>query len=133
MVASTVTVLFLSAFAGFEYNPPFGYIYTLSSEQEAIEFNISERQEIGILIFIPTVLIGLACGLLGALFTFLNLKVLRFRRKHIAPHKWRRIVEPLLIMLLVAIATVFIATGFGCTPASSSRAGACSPAPDAFT
>ena len=43
MVSSTVTAIFLSSFAGFTFTPPFGYLYTLSAGQEAIEFDVSEQ------------------------------------------------------------------------------------------
>ena len=42
------------------------------------------------MIFIPTVVIGLLGGALGAGFTFLNLKVSRFRKRVIEPKKYFR-------------------------------------------
>ena len=60
------------------------------------------------LMFIPTVVIGLGGGLLGAIFTFFNLKWARCRKKHIAGRRALRILEPCLIMLLWAILTLAI-------------------------
>ena len=68
------------------------------------------------MIFIPTVVIGLLGGALGAGFTFLNLKVSRFRKRVIEPKKYFRILEPIIICLIMAMIAVYLPAHFKCKP-----------------
>ena len=60
---------------------------------------------INILAFIPAVILGIIGGFLGALYTFVNLKIVKARRRILASlhHKWKRYVvklgEPILLMV----------------------------------
>lgn len=55
--------------------------------------------------FLPTVVIGIVGGILGALFTFLNLKFARMRKRLLATvqrlwvQKVARMVEPVIVMV----------------------------------
>lgn len=58
-----------------------------------------------ILAFLPAAILGVVGGLLGALFTFLNLKICRLRRyilgliKNVWKQNALKILEPVLIMV----------------------------------
>ena len=100
MAATTTTTIIYSTFGSLTYSPPFGELHA-GGERSSIEFYVAEGINMNILLFIPTILIGVTCGLLGSIFTFINLKMAKFRRKHIAPRKWLRILEPMWLMLIL--------------------------------
>ncbi|XP_073241792.1 chloride channel protein C-like [Porites lutea] len=117
MVSTFTTDLFNSAFDGFKYQGDFG----LFKAEKNILFQISHGIGLNILAFIPTVIIGIIGGLLGAVFTFINLKIARFRRSQISKIKskqWKNIAkisEPVLIMVITGTASVFLPAAFPCT------------------
>jgi chloride channel 7 len=84
---------------------------------------VADSINMNILLFFPTILIGATCGVLGALFTFINLKWAKFRRRAIAPVKALRVLEPMVIMLLFASLSVLLPLAFGCTSASKAHPG----------
>ncbi|XP_031558101.1 chloride channel protein D-like isoform X2 [Actinia tenebrosa] len=118
MVSTFTTDIFNSAFEGFRYQGDFGLFKT----NKYILFQVSRGLALNILAFIPTVILGVFGGLLGALFTFINLKIARFRRYHIGTIKskgWKnlaRLMEPVIIMIVTATASVFLPAAFSCTP-----------------
>ena len=63
--------LFNSAFDKFEYTGNFG----LFQKDNYIIFHVENYIPLNLLVFIPAILLGGIGGVLGALFTFLNLKV----------------------------------------------------------
>ena len=79
-------------------------------------FQVEKGIDVNILMFIPTVVIGVIGGLLGAAFTILNLKITRGRRKllasfheHVIMQKLFRVFEPALIMVrCVFVQVIFI-------------------------
>ena len=116
MVATTTTVMLFAGFAGFKPHPPFGQLHA-NGDRASIEFFIEDGINVNILLFIPTVIIGAICGVLGSAFTFINLKIAKFRRKRVAPHKALRILEPMLIMLILALFTTILTLAWPCTDA----------------
>ena len=68
-------------------------------------FQIDEGVDVNILMFIPTMLIGVIGGLLGAAFTILNLKITRYRKSilHKVGKDWAqkliKLFEPCIIMV----------------------------------
>ena len=106
MSATTVTVVLLGAFSGFEYHGPFGELHA-TGPRRAIEFVVTEPINVHLLIFFPTLIIGFCCGVLGALFTFVNIKILRWRRRVVNKSRALRIGEPMFIALLLAKPTSF--------------------------
>ena len=68
-------------------------------------FQIDSGVDVNLLMFIPTAVIGIIGGLLGALFTILNLKMTRLRKKLLSSierewiQKLIRLFEPALIMV----------------------------------
>ncbi|XP_020629537.1 chloride channel protein C-like [Orbicella faveolata] len=117
MVSTFTTDLFNSAFEGFKYQGDFG----MFKAEKNILFQISHGIGLNLLAFIPTVILGVIGGLLGAMFTFLNLKIARFRRSQVAKIKskqWKNIAklsEPILIMIITGTASVFLPAAFPCT------------------
>ncbi|XP_063710282.1 chloride channel protein C-like isoform X2 [Symsagittifera roscoffensis] len=117
-MVSTFTVdLFNSAFDGFSYRGDFG----LFKPEKYILFQINKAIAVNILLFIPTVLLGLIGGLLGAGFNLLHLKIIRLRRKFIFRQqsewakKFLRMVEPCIILIITCTVAVFLPLFFSCT------------------
>jgi hypothetical protein len=67
----TLQDLFNSAFDKFEYTGNFG----LFQKDNYIIFHVENFIPLNLLVFLPAILLGGIGGVLGALFTFLNLKV----------------------------------------------------------
>ncbi|XP_022340708.1 chloride channel protein C-like isoform X1 [Crassostrea virginica] len=117
MISTFTTDLFNSAFAGFQYTGGFGQFKTT----RYILFNIERGIDVNILMFIPTIIIGLIGGLLGAVFTILHLKMTRGRKRLLANiqsewlQKILRIFEPAVIIIIVSILSVYLPQAFGCT------------------
>ncbi|XP_022108381.1 chloride channel protein C-like isoform X2 [Acanthaster planci] len=120
MVSTFTTDLFNSAFHNFKYQGQFGLFKTKSY----IIFKVMESLDVNILMFIPTVALGVVGGLLGGLFVFMNLKLARLRRAIIAKAKqqWKKkalkILEPCFIIILFATASVLLPAAFNCSPYS---------------
>jgi hypothetical protein len=76
-----------------------------------VHVQIDKGVDVNILMFIPTVIIGMLGGGLGALFTIINLKVARLRRRFLArmEAKWKqnifRMSEPAVIMVRITVKT----------------------------
>merc|ERR1719309_1143501 len=74
-----------------------------------------------VLAIIPCVILGCLGGLLGSLFIFLNLKLLKLRRRiesRISDTrllKLGRVMEPMCILLITCILSVFVPAAFSCT------------------
>lgn len=106
-----------SAFEGFQYTGTFGQFKL----HRYILFNINEGVDVNILMFIPTIILGVVGGLLGALFTILNLKIARLRRRILAriKGKWKqngfRLLEPAVLMVIVTAFSVYVPAAFPCT------------------
>ncbi|XP_064610554.1 chloride channel protein C-like [Liolophura sinensis] len=117
MVSTFTTDLFNSAFSGFRYTGNFGQF----KKERYILFSISEGIDVNILMFLPTFVIGIVGGILGALFTFLNLKFARVRKRLLATvqrvwvQKLARMVEPVIVMVLVTTVSVFLPAAFSCS------------------
>ncbi|XP_002739329.1 chloride channel protein C-like [Saccoglossus kowalevskii] len=118
IISTFTTDLFDSAFSGFQYTGYFG----MFSAEKNIMFQVRKGLDVNLWLFIPTVILGIIGGLLGALFVFINLKLARLRRlvmrklakiwkQNIA--KW---IEPCIIMIIFATLTVFLPALFSCSP-----------------
>ncbi|XP_076448834.1 chloride channel protein C-like [Babylonia areolata] len=128
MVSTFTTDLFNSAFEGFTYTGNFGQFKT----ERYILFNIDQGVDVNILMFIPTVIIGVLGGGLGALFTIINLKVARVRRRCLArmEAKWKqnvfRMAEPAVLMVIVSTLSLFLPAAFSCSEYTCLESGATS-------
>ncbi|KAL3858585.1 hypothetical protein ACJMK2_008857 [Sinanodonta woodiana] len=117
MVSTFTTDLFNSAFQSFSYTGSFGQFKT----NRYILFQIDKGIDVNILMFIPTAVIGLVGGVLGALFTILCLKMTRIRLRMFSKIErvWvRKIVklfEPAFILIIVTAFSLYIPSVFTCT------------------
>ncbi|KAK7115171.1 chloride channel protein C-like isoform X2 [Littorina saxatilis] len=117
MVSTFTTDLFNSAFKGFKYTGNFGQFKT----ERYILFDIERGVDVNILMFIPTVVIGVIGGGLASLFTITNLKIARVRRRFLAriEAKWKqnvfRMFEPAFLMVIVSTLSIFLPAAFPCT------------------
>ena len=103
-MVSTFTVnFFLSGMNG-DFDKRSTIVFQLGSTGGG--YNIGE--------LIPFALIGLCGGLMGALFVFLNSKLLAFRLKYVTPWKSVKVLEVLTLVLLSTIAFGLMPTGFSC-------------------
>ncbi|CAL1544815.1 unnamed protein product [Lymnaea stagnalis] len=118
IIATSTSDIFNSAFERFQIIGMFGEFRT----SRYILFNVDEAVDINILMFIPSVIIGVIGGLLGSLFTILNLKIHRYRKRILASisRQWVvrlvRLLEPALIMLIMSSFSVFLPMAFSCIP-----------------
>lgn len=125
MVSAFTTDLFNSAFKAFEYQGDFGLFKT----SQYIIFRVDKGIDVNIIAFIPTVLLGILGGSLGALFTFINLKITRARKRILASIQvsWKqkviRLFEPIIIMILFSTVSVFLPKAFDCSPVTCVPAG----------
>jgi H+/Cl- antiporter ClcA len=69
-----------------------------------------------ILAIVPAAVVGLLCGVLGIGFTLLNLKIARFRDATLARYKWRRCIEPCVLVVVYVTGTMLLPRMFPCTP-----------------
>ena len=112
MVATFTTNTFSTAFQGFTLGSlPFG-VYT---KTETILFEVEQQLPVNLFMLIPVVVVGVLCGFLACIFTFINLRVTRWRTKHIFPHKILRIFEVCAIAIVASILALYIPTLFECT------------------
>ncbi|KAF8790282.1 Chloride channel protein A like protein [Argiope bruennichi] len=117
MISTFTSDLLNSAFTGFHYEGNFGLFKT----EKYILFQVVRRIDLNIIALVPTIIVGVLGGLLGTLFTFLNLKVARVRRKLLSSVKSKgvkqtlQITEPLIIMIIMGTLSVFLPTLLPCT------------------
>lgn len=69
-----------------------------------------------ILAVVPAAVVGLLCGLVGIAFTLLNLKITRLRDATLGRGRWRRCVEPCLLVVAYVTGTMLLPRLFPCTP-----------------
>ena len=87
-----------------------------------ILFNVSSGIDLNLVAILPCIALGLFGGCLGAAFTFLNLKITRFRRRvHAAMTSdlkvsLVKVTEPTLILLISVTFAVLLPMAFPCTP-----------------
>ncbi|XP_059502345.1 chloride channel protein C-like [Stegostoma tigrinum] len=121
LMAAFTTDLLSSSFHGFVYQGHFGFF----KAEESILFGVKYLLDMNILVFIPTIILGIIGGLLGALFVSMNLKVNKFRTKFfkLIKHKFMqkacKLTEAVLILIITITATVYVPYFFPCTLLSS--------------
>ncbi|MEE6464043.1 hypothetical protein FKM82_006143 [Ascaphus truei] len=121
LMASFTTEVLSSSFGGFVYQGYFGFF---KAEQRII-FWVKDLLDISVLAFIPTIILGVIGGVLGALFVFLNLKINKLRmtlfnsipNKHL--RQWSKLFETLLLLVTTMTVTVYLPYFFSCTPDST--------------
>ncbi|XP_069777641.1 chloride channel protein C-like isoform X2 [Narcine bancroftii] len=120
LMAAFTTDLLSSSFHGFTYQGHFGFF----KAEESILFGVKYLFDMSVLVFIPTIILGIIGGLLGALFISMNMRVNQFRIdlfnliKDPLIHKISKLLEAILILVVTITATVYIPSLFPCTPRS---------------
>lgn len=120
LMATFTTDLLSSSFHGFTYRGHFGFF----KAEESILFGVKYLLDMNIMVFIPSIILGIIGGLLGALFISMNMRVNKFRIKlfnlikHPLIQKLSKLLEAILILVVTITATVYVPSFFPCTPLS---------------
>ncbi|XP_048452082.1 chloride channel protein C-like [Rhincodon typus] len=118
LMAALTTDLLSSSFHGFVYQGHFGFF----KAEESILFGVKYLLDMNILVFIPTIILGIIGGLLGALFVSMNLRVNKFRTKFFKLIKYEfvqkvcKLTEAVLTLIITITATVYVPYFFPCSP-----------------
>jgi len=72
--------------------------------------------------FLPTVILGVLGGLMGVLFTWLNLKISKWRNRWIARIPWRRVAEVVLVCFITTTLACCLPAAFKCVPVNCKEA-----------
>jgi len=114
MLAASMSSILISMHSSLEE----GDGYAGQIIRSSIEFYQPESSTNSLFAAIPAAVIGAIAGALAAGFTGANLRVIALRKKYIAHTPWRRIAEPIVYMIIVAVATVYLSTVYPCTSVS---------------
>ena len=113
MVATFTTDLLNSSFHGFKYKNDFGLFRTKFTSKDLVAVNV--------IAVLPSILMGIGGGVLGSIFTQVNVLFAKWRQRFMATIKngnqanFLRIVEPLLILSLMTTIHVYLPSYLGCT------------------
>jgi hypothetical protein len=83
---------------------------------EDVVFEAGLEVSAHVLAVIPAIAVGALAGVAGALFTMLNLRVCRARDALMGGTKWRRCIEPCVLVVLYITGTMILPLFFPCTP-----------------
>ncbi|OXB55684.1 hypothetical protein ASZ78_003816, partial [Callipepla squamata] len=123
LMATFTTDLLSSSLFGFVYRGHFGFF----EAEKRILFWVKNLLDVHVLAFIPTILLGMLGGLLGALFVSLNIKINKLRMQFFnslpkSPlSKTNKLLETVLILICTTTVTVYLPYFFPCTPVASAR------------
>lgn len=88
--------------------------FTLLHAQD-IAFEAGLEISAHILAVLPAAVVGLVCGVLGIGFVLLNIKVSRLRDVLLSRYKWRRCIEPCVLVIVYVTGTMLLPRLFPCT------------------
>ncbi|XP_014792391.1 PREDICTED: chloride channel protein C-like [Calidris pugnax] len=123
LMATFTTDLLSSSLYGFVYRGHFGFF----EAEKRILFWVKNLLDVNVLAFIPTILLGMLGGLLGALFVSLNTKINKLRMRFfnsipkLSLRKTSKLLETVLILVCTTTVTVYLPYFFPCTPVMSVR------------
>lgn len=83
---------------------------------EDVVFEAGLEVSAHVLAVVPAIAVGAIAGVMGALFTMLNLRVCRARDALLGGTKWRRCLEPCAIVVLYVTGSMVLPLFFPCTP-----------------
>ena len=95
---------------------PTGTFGSLSTEASVL-FSVGIQVAPHVYTFIPAVFLGVLGGAFGSLFTAFNLRLSRMRKEKIAPHKWFRLLDPVVIVAVYFTITLFLPSIIPCKTA----------------
>ncbi|KAL3159050.1 hypothetical protein ABBQ32_011048 [Trebouxia sp. C0010 RCD-2024] len=93
-----------------------GHFGLFDGEASTIFFEVQTQLANHVAAVLPAILVGLACGVLGTIFTLLNVKVVRLRDAIIQGRRTWRMGEPLLIIAIFVSLSMLLPLAFPCTP-----------------
>ncbi|KAM4684536.1 chloride channel protein C-like [Amazona ochrocephala] len=123
LMATFTTDLLSSSLYGFVYRGHFGFF----EAEKRIIFWVKNLLDLNVLAFIPTILLGMLGGLLGALFVSLNIKINKLRMQFfnsipkLSLRKASKLLETVLILVCTTTVTVYLPYFFPCTPVTTAR------------
>ncbi|KAM6410470.1 chloride channel protein C-like isoform 2-T2 [Pluvialis apricaria] len=123
LMATFTTDLLSSSLYGFVYRGHFGFF----EAEKRIVFWVKNLLDMNVLAFVPTILLGMLGGLLGALFVSLNIKINKLRMQFfnsipkLSLRKTSKLLETVLILVCTTTVTVYLPYFFPCTPVMSVR------------
>ncbi|CAD5124730.1 DgyrCDS13000 [Dimorphilus gyrociliatus] len=110
-ISVSVANSFNSAFDRFKWQGSFG-LFSLW---------VAEPTQVNILLLIPAIILGLIGGVLGAIFTRLNVAIIELRKflfgkiKNLNLQRLVQIIEPCIIVLIMTIFVILMPSAFKCT------------------
>ncbi len=114
MTATFTTDLLNSSFHGFKYKNEFGLFKTKFTTKDLVAVNV--------IAVLPSILMGIGGGVLGAAFTHTNVIMGKWRRNFMAGIKSKnvsnflRVLEPVIILSIMSCIHVYLPGILGCTP-----------------
>ncbi|KAH9601812.1 Chloride channel [Trypanosoma melophagium] len=86
------------------------------SNAVSVLFEVNLTIPLNLLSIVPSFFLGILCGALAAVFTKVNLMLVKYRRKFLRPFLLRRFLEPLVIVLIYGTLTYMLALVPDCRP-----------------
>lgn len=83
---------------------------------EDVVFEAGLEVSAHVLAVLPAAAVGALAGVAGGLFTMLNLRVCRARDALLGHGKWRRCIEPCVLVVIYVTGTMVLPLFFPCTP-----------------
>jgi len=111
-LATLTTTLISNSFEAFEFTGTFG----LFSNKHSYSFYVDVAMNSQLKMFLPVVILGVVGGLAGVGFTWLNLKICKWRNRWIARIPWRRVVEVVAVAFVTTTLCVLVPLAFKCVP-----------------
>lgn len=113
MTATFTTDLLNSSFHGFKYRNDFGLFRTKFTSRDLVAVNV--------IAVLPSIVMGIAGGIMGSLFTKTNLAIANWRRSFMEKVKGGtkanlvRVLEPILILAIMTTIHVYLPSYLGCS------------------
>ena len=108
MMATLTLNLSKSAWRAMQGEGTFGWF------NQDVTFEVALAFSSHILAVIPAAFIGVVAGLMAVLFTGLNIKISRLRDSFMSHMKWRRMIEPCLLVILWTTGAMVLPLFFPC-------------------
>lgn len=105
------TELINNSFVAFEYSGQFGFF-----SNKSYSFYVDVAMKSQLRMFGPVILLAVLGGLCGACFTWLNLKICKWRNRVIARIPWRRLTEVVVVAFITTTLCVCLPAAFKCLP-----------------
>ena len=93
---------------------PGGYFGAVSPSFDTA-FQVNRNASTHLLSVLPAAIVGALCGAIAAGFTAMNLVAVKLRARHVGQDKWRKVAEPVAVMMLYTLVAVIVPLMFPCT------------------